>query len=472
MADLTPDQQKVKTDASLGVEKGLRDGVAEFLIKKYDLLKIAYPDLQDAKQLTTDDFRAMANQAIDDKNPDPAKRAITFKTKDNKTVTITLDDINEKIMKNPDAPDAAQFITSRGANHLSQLVFTKAQIAAITHEAGEVALENTGSKLTGGTTVGNAAKGVLRSTLSIIKIPFGGEEKNAHRIPAAESVRTGIVTRLKALSKKDPALKMIIGDGTITGGNGNDGDIVNQIGQGMYEAVRSPKPEGAKEDDRLASIAPEDTGDAIRNTVRQRLYDKAYGDTHKAVTERVEHDVDAIRNGGGIMGFIFKIAEFFGMEKWLVGLMGSPIPSEAEIQAVSHQVATSVSDTMTSKDFKYKDQSIPQMRNADNVALLNEAVTSQVHATLSANHAATASFKPEHLQEIARLAGQGISAKDTLGQIPNLPDPAERVAIKAKREGAVTNTVGEAKSAEPHPEGGHKSEVPLAMGSKSHKRTK
>lgn len=57
-----------------------------------------------------------------------------------------------------------------------------------------------------------------------------------------------------------------------------------------------------------------------------------------------------------IKGWIFQIAEAFGFDKWLANMVGSPIPEQTEVKAVSEQVAESVSKALTDPDFQFKNK--------------------------------------------------------------------------------------------------------------------
>lgn len=393
--ELTQEQQKLKSEVSAKVGKGLEDQVAGFLKENYELIKLVFPDrpMVDSKTITNQDFRDMAKLAIDSQKQG-SERSIIFKSADNaKPISITLDEINQKLKNNP---KAKQFLESRGAKNLSELVFTREQINAIADEAGEATIEQAGKW--------NRVSGA-----------FSWMMGNGARTPAAEGVRDIAKARLKELGKHRPDIKLIIGDGSVS----NDG--VSKIGDGLYAgAMAGAQTQETK--DPLDDIQVKAPDASVRKAVRDKIHNEVFTEVSAKVTSRVNDGINKIRNDGGFMGLIFQIAEFLGLEKFLARLVGNPIPEKTEINALAGRTAASVSDTLTAENFKYKDKTVSQMNPAE----LKEAVQAQVGKELKQAQQALPSFNDAQLAEVATEVGK--SVEKNFHQIPKLPNRAQEVA--------------------------------------------
>src|SRR5690349_15759706 len=93
----------------------------------------------------------------------------------------------------------------------------------------------------------------------------------------------------------------------------------------------------------------------VQDRIRHNLRNKTYEATYDAVNAKIEEGKDEVRHGEGFWGvikaFIFQIAEMLGLDKWLARMFGTPIPEKEEVQALSSQVADSVSRALTDDKF-------------------------------------------------------------------------------------------------------------------------
>lgn len=388
---LTARQEEVKENTFRQVSRGITTQLAGTLKENYEMLRLAFPDLASSSSLTNDDYWTMAQQAIDN-------RAVNFKGEDGNTVIITLDELNNKLMSND---QASTIITSRGASHLSEIVPTREQVSLIANAAGDAAAENTGNFLWSGTTPGNAISGGWNYITTL-----GGE--NSMVTPAASSIRQDATRNLETLAQQRPDIARVLG---------NDG--IARIGDAIYngaiaEANRDPNAPATPEEDPLDKVSVLPVNDAIRAQVAEGIHREVYSSTRAVITQRVEDGVNKIRNGGGLMGFIFKIAEFLGLEKLLAKMFGQPIPEKQEINNVSRVVADSVTQTVTEHG-----------ASMDREQLV-DAVRSNVQNNLrQARKGAFSSFSDEQIAEIANGAANGIN--EQYASIPKLP-PSETLA--------------------------------------------
>ncbi len=165
----------------------------------------------------------------------------------------------------------------------------------------------------------------------------------------------------------------------------------------------------------MADPIPEDSSLSVRESIRARVFSA----TQTGIYEKIEDEKSAIRSARveegdsffGIMwkvlkSFIFSIAEMLGFDKQLAEFFGMPIPDNKEVDAVSNQVANTVSKALTDKEFTYGSRQE-----------FEEKLTARLTADLTGIQTTIPSFE-SRIGEIAATAAANIT-REMSGQFDN-----------------------------------------------------
>lgn len=226
---MTPEEAKTKArDSAIAAGE---EQVATFLKSQFQNLGMLYKEL-DVPDLTKatpeelkkidDDFRRMARELIDEK-----KRAFTAKTKDGGTITISLDDLNEK-----DSKEQLGLKESLRVDNLQQAVPTRTQLEATANAVGDGVAENTGTiGFLGGATVMNTLSGFFQWLVGL----FTGETsfsmdslKKTIAGVTATRMEESVANNLAELRQKDAGMGAFLSDDAIASAARNVGDTVRE----------------------------------------------------------------------------------------------------------------------------------------------------------------------------------------------------------------------------------------------------
>lgn len=151
-------------------------------------------------------------------------------------------------------------------------------------------------------------------------------------------------------------------------------------------------------------------GDPMRGAIYQRLRPRV----EQGISDGIEDEKNNIRYGSGffgaIVGFLFRLAEALGIDKWVAGLFGKHIPDENDKQILTNQVTASVSDVLTEKDASGK----PKLAGMSDEQM-EEAVRHRIARDLQGNEAIASRFTPEQIAKIAGETAAGV--KDNMDAI-------------------------------------------------------
>lgn len=385
----TPEQEAAKKETAAEVTLALENEVAKVLKENYEGLAFAFPDLaykspEGKLEISNDDFRDMARQAID-------KREIDFKTRDGGKTTITLGQINDKLMSNE---ATKKIVTARGATHLEQLVLTRSQANRIAGEVGDAAAENAGTwhKKDGqyGTTGENYAKGILNTA---VKPWTWFSDRATSKEPAAKSLKEATTAKLEALRRNDPDIRRIVSERDVT-----------KTGDKMWKVVMHGKP--AQTEDPLADVTIKPLGDneAIRAQVGNEVNRVVYEETKAGITKHVEDGLSAMRNNG-FLGILFQFLEMIGLGKFVAKLFGKPIPEEQEINNAAQIAADAASVSVEKAGSMSREDFITTVKN-------------NVKENLKNNKEYIPSFNDDQIDQIATKVAAGIDEKyDTIPRL-------------------------------------------------------
>lgn len=153
--------------------------------------------------------------------------------------------------------------------------------------------------------------------------------------------------------------------------------------------------------------------EAIRAGTAKTIYDIVQVQTKAKIDENIEAEKDKLRNGGwfdSIKGFFFKLLDLFGLGDLVASFF---TPSKSDIAQVSHQVATTVSETLTAKDFKHNGKSVPEMNPEE----LKTAMEAKILESLKKNRHNYAGLSDENLTQIAAGAGAALAEPKNFEQL-------------------------------------------------------
>ena len=161
----------------------------------------------------------------------------------------------------------------------------------------------------------------------------------------------------------------------------------------------------------------------VRAKAKEDIHKVVLEQTEAKIAEGIEAEKEKIRNEGGFKGFLFKLLDFIGtmfggmfkgISDWITGFF---TPSKNDITAASQQVATTVSETLTEKDFKHNGKSVQELSPTE----LQEAIQKQVIGSLRKNQNNYSGFNDENLEKIAKGAGEAMADPKNFAKLKEIP---------------------------------------------------
>lgn len=365
MAEEAKDAQKLKNEAYIATTRGIEDEAAALLKQKYKLIALVDPSLP-APPEDNNEYRRMARDLIN-------KRETSIGGKN-----ISLDEVNTKLKSTPEGQNVLKEL---GVENVHALVPTRDQVNRISQAVSDAVGENLSTN--GTVTWGNWFNGLA-----------SGKEK------VAQNFKSSTVTHLTNLKNSDPGLRNFLTEG-------KDGTI-EQMGQAVYSNVMNPD---ARTADRVASTRTEEVDVAIRTSISDKIYTQTVEATQSGINAEIQKGYDSGFMGSlakmlgpdmanALIGFINFFVRMFGGEEY------SYIPSDREVQNVSHVVGSSVRNVFSGNE--------PPQTPEDAA----KAVKKNVRSELEKNKEFYTSFSAKQLDEMAEKAGTG--AKENFNSIPRV----------------------------------------------------
>jgi len=390
--------------------------VSILLKENYESLKALFPDIDDKPKAGEDytsfnaEINRMAEEAI--KGIPNQERGFNIKTKGGYKF-ISFSELDKKYKEKQEATKSDTYtelktpdlLKENGVTSFSELVPTEKQINQIAEAIGGVVTsENSGLNW-----AGNIVSGAWRSDGTI-------EQEFALEI------RKNSEKKLEYLARTNSDLKAILSPEKISA-------IGEEIYKGVIESAQK-KDDGKekKEEDiwkpDLNNIAVKELGEAtkesIRSVARREIFLSSQEETEKAINKAIPEEIAALEKSDD---FWDKIKSwFFGILEAL-GFADLVKPSNDDVTAVSKQVATTISKTITAPDFDYeiltREKSTPDKQHE-----LNDLIKAQVLKELKENSANYSGFDDEQLEKIASKAGIAIEEQDNVKTMVSKIPPA------------------------------------------------
>jgi len=304
-------------------------------------------------------------------------------------IFINLSEVDAEL-KNSEA--GQKILASHKVDSISKIIPTEKQVAAI---AGAVR-DATSEELQAGNRAYALASATFSSATTV--------ELLAQRISASAA------KKLEALAEKDSDLAIHlpktkineIKDGiektVIAEANGETATVADNADIYKFDFKGRPFKSA---DETIIESKRQGAQSEIFNTTKEEAYN--------TILAGIEEEKKKTKNG--LMGFLFAILDFFGF-----GNMFDP--SNDDVQMASQQVAKTISNTLTAKDFRDANgKTIPQMSPEE----LKVAINSELTKSLAANKANYSSFSDENLAEIAAKASEKVTAPENLTKLAEIP---------------------------------------------------